>query len=266
MRQLRPPLWSDISLYTGYMIRKRPIGMMLAIVAVLCFCSAAMAQQPFRRGLEQTTFIPKGQFIAGLTASFSQSNNDNYQFLIVEGISGNTYSMKVSPMLCYAVKDNLAIGGRVAYKRSRSKIDEAEIKFDSESDYSVDNLYDINHTISAMGILRQYLSLGSTRRFGLFAEMQLEFGYGQSKTTNGSGTDFTGSFKRDLSFDIGLAPGIVVFLNNYSAIEVNVGVLGFGYTHSKLTTDQIYISNLKTTSANFKINLFSISIGAAFYL
>ena len=74
------------------------------------------------------------------------------------------------------------------------------------------------------------------------------------------------TFQRNYSVNLGLCPGMVMFLNNYSAIEVNVGVLGFGYTHTKSTTDQIYVANLKTRSANFKVNLFSISFGAVFYL
>ena len=57
-----------------------------------------------------------------------------------------------------------------------------------------------------------------------------------------------------------------MFLSNYSALEVSVGVLGFDYTSTKSTTDQIYIANRKSKSANFKINLFSISFGVAFYI
>ena len=57
-----------------------------------------------------------------------------------------------------------------------------------------------------------------------------------------------------------------MFLNNYSAIEVSVGVLGFSYNYTKATTDQIYIANRDRKQANFKINLFSIMFGVAFYL
>ena len=59
---------------------------------------------------------------------------------------------------------------------------------------------------------------------------------------------------------------MIMFLNNYSAIEVNVGVLGFNYSHTRATTDQIYVANRSSKSANFKINLFSITFGVAFYL
>ena len=45
-----------------------------------------------------------------------------------------------------------------------------------------------------------------------------------------------------------------------------MGVLGFSYTHTRQISDQIYESNRKTRSANFRINLFSITFGVAFYL
>jgi hypothetical protein len=117
-----------------------------------------------------------------------------------------------------------------------------------------------------MASFRNYISLGHSHRFGFFNEVQLQFGGGESKIINGSGDDLSGTFSRNWDVNIGLAPGMVMFLNNYSAIEVNVGVLGFSYSHTDYTTDQIYQAALDTKQANFKINLFSITFGVAFYL
>ncbi|MDE6437623.1 MAG: hypothetical protein K2K69_08970, partial [Muribaculaceae bacterium] len=52
------------------------------------------AQEQFRRKLEQVSFVPKGAWVTGVSVSYSQSDQDNYQFLIVESISGDTYSFK----------------------------------------------------------------------------------------------------------------------------------------------------------------------------
>jgi len=220
----------------------------------------------FKRGLEQISFVPKGQWITGVSVNFSQSNQKNYQFLIVEGINGDTYSFKVSPMLLYCFRDNLAAGGKFAYTRSRTRLDNATFVIDSETDYNVDNLYSISQNYSAMAVFRNYISLGRSRRFGVINEVQLQVGGGESKIANGRGDDLTGTFERSWDINVGLAPGLIMFLNNYSAIEVNVGVLGFGYTHTSSTTDQIYHASRDGKSARFKINLFSITFGVAFYL
>lgn len=226
----------------------------------------AAAQVEFKRGLEQVSFIPKGQWITGVSVSFSQSNQNRYQFLIIENLSGDAYTFKVSPMLMYAFKSDMAAGGKFAYTRTRTRLDQADIVLDSESDYGVDNLYAISQNYSAMACFRNYFSLGKQRRFGFFNEVQLQIGGGQSKICNGRGVDLTGTFEDNWNVNIGLAPGMIMFLNNYSAIEVNVGVLGFNYNHTKATTDQIYLAKRESKSANFRINLFSIMFGVAFYL
>lgn len=235
-------------------------------VAVIAASGAVQAQVEFSRNIEQISFIPKGQWITGVSISFSQSNQDNYQFFVVEGISGDAYTFKVSPMLMYCFADNMAAGGKFAYTRTRTRLDQARIVIDSESDFSIDNLYQISQNYSSMACFRNYISLGKNHRFGLFNEVQLQFGGGQSKIINGRGVDMTGTFERTWNMNVGLAPGVIMFLNNYSAIEVNVGVLGFNYSHVSGKTDQIYEESRDARQANFKINLFSITFGVAFYL
>lgn len=224
------------------------------------------SQQQFKRNLEQISFIPKGQWITGISVNYSQSSQTDYQFLIVEGISGDTYSFKISPMLMYCFKDNLAAGGRFSFTRNKTEINSADVIIDSETDYNVDHLYSISNNYYAVGAFRYYISCGHNKRFGFFNELQLQIGGGQSKLCNGSGDDLTGTYETNVNLNIGLTPGFVMFLNNYSAIEVNVGVLGFSYTHTKSTTDRIYVAHRNSQKANFNINLFSITFGMAFYL
>ena len=145
------------------MIRK--ILIFLALAFALGAVDAA-AQVEFKRGLEQVSFIPKGQWITGVSVSFSQSNQNRYQFLIIENLSGDAYTFKVSPMLMYAFKADMAAGGKFAYTRTRTRLDQADIVLDSESDYGVDNLYAISQNYSAMASFRNYFSLGKQRRFG----------------------------------------------------------------------------------------------------
>lgn len=222
--------------------------------------------EEFSRDIESVVFVPRGQWIAGLTVSYATSSQNKYQFLIFEGISGDTYSLKISPMLLYAVAPDLAVGGRFSYARSLTKLEEADIILDSETDYSVDHLYRLAHNYYGTVMMRNYFSIGRSKRFGFFNETQLQIGGGQSKLTTGVGSTLSGTYERNLSIDVGLAPGLCIFLNNYSAIEVNIGVLGFSYTATKAVKDQIYVSHRKSKSANFRINLFSIQFGAAFYL
>ena len=225
-----------------------------------------VALEEYEPDIQQVVFVPKGQWLTGISISYDQSNQNRYQFLVLEGISGDTYSFKVSPMLGYAVRDDMVLGLKFAYQRALTKLENADIVLDTENNFNVDHLYRLGHNYYATAFMRNYFSIGSSKRFGFFNELQMMFGGGQAKITTGVGESLSGSYETNFNLNVGLAPGLALFLSNYSAIEVNVGVLGFSYTHTKTLTDRIYEAHRKSKLANFKINLFSITFGAAFYL
>ena len=231
----------------------------VALVASL-LPARGMAQEAFEREIESVVFVPKGQWITGLSISYQQSSQNKYQFLVFEGISGDTYQ------LLFSFKDDMAAGGRFSYSRALTKLESADIVLDSETDYNIDHLYRLSHSYAVSGLFRNYFSIGRSKRFGFFSELQFTVGGGQAKLMQGVSTELTGNYERDFKLSLGLTPGLCVFLNNYSAMEVNVGVLGFSYTDTKITTDQIYVARRNSKMANFRINLFSITFGAAFYL
>ena len=244
-------------------MKKRSVIFLVLVVVSVC---AVNAQHRFKRNLESVNFVPKGQWLTGVSVNYSQSNIDNYQFFIVEELEGDIYTFKISPTVMYAFKDNMAIGGKFGYSRSRSNLDNARLVIDSATDYTAGDLYLLSQEYSAMGVYRYYFSIGKSKRFGMFGEAQLELGFGQSKIREGTGNDVIGSFNDNFSLNVGIAPGLVMFLNNYSAIEVNVGVIGLSYNHTKQITNQVHEAHFSSAGAIFKINIFSISFAMMFYL
>ncbi len=218
------------------------------------------------RGLKQYTFVPKGQWIVGGNISYSQRSSDNYQFLVIEGINGGGYSFNVSPMFCYMFANNMGVGGRFSYDRSLIKLNSAGVTLSDDMNFNIGEIYSLSHSYSGMAVLRNYISIGRNTRFGIFNETQLQIGGGQSKLVSGTGESITGSYESKFSLGINLAPGIVAFINDNIAVELNIGILGFNYTKTTQLTDQVYTGSTNSTSASFQINLFSIGLGVAFYI
>ena len=50
------------------------------------------------------------------------------------------------------------------------------------------------------------------------------------------------------------------------ALELNVGILGLGYTRTKQVHNQITTGQSSSSNMNFKVNILSIGLGVAFYL
>lgn len=236
----------------------------------------AVAERPLtinemrrQRGLTDThnLFVPKGQWIFGGTASYSTHTNESYQFLIVEGINSKGYNVKVSPMIAYALRDNMALGVRFIYGRSLARIDDADMQLgddESGTNISVKDFYKLSHSYTAAVIWRQYIPLGRNKRFALFNEMQLSAGASQGRFANDS--PVKGTFEKGFSLSLGISPGIIAFATNNMAVEVNVGVMGITYNSTKQVHNQVTEGKRTSSMMNFKVNIFSIGLGMAFYL
>lgn len=222
-------------------------------------------QRRRKRGISQPSIemVPGGQWIFGGTASYSTHSNDSYSFLVIEGIESKGYTFKISPLIAYAVRNNMAVGGRFIYSRSLLKIEDAKISME-DINLSVDYYYALKHSYEVAAMWRQYIPLGNSKRFGLFTEFQLAIGGTQAKFAEGF--PVKGTFEKGYTISLGLNPGIVAFATNNVAFEVNIGVLGFNYSNTRQVHNQVTVGNRSSSYMNFKVNIFSIGVGMAFYM
>ena len=222
-----------------------------------------------QRGLVDIShvFVPEGQWIFGGTASYSAHANDDYTFFIVEKINSDGYTFKVSPLIGYALRNNMALGMRFVYGRSLLKVDSGELNLGDEESgthLTAEYYYSLKHSYSAAAIWRQYIPLGRNRRIALFNEMSLTLGGHQKKFAADS--PVRGTYETGYSVSLGVSPGLIAFATNTMAVEVNVGVMGLSYTHAHQDHNRVREGDVKSSLMNFKINLLSIGLGVSFYL
>ena len=222
--------------------------------------------QRFDRGIEvnSTGFVPKGQWVFGGSVSSSTHNNNNYNFLIIEDIQSTGYQFKVTPMLGYAYSKNSLIGVRFGYSRGLEKLDNASLSITSLDNANYSSL---KHSYNVEALWRKYIPLGKdNKRFALFAEVGLAMGGSQSKLASGPSQSVSGVYATSFDVSLGVNPGIAAFLTNNMAIEVNIGVFGFNYSNTRQVSNQVVMSGSSSSQMNFKVNIFSIGLGASFYL
>lgn len=212
-------------------------------------------------------FIPKGQWVFGGTASYSTHTNESYNFFVLEGIDSEGYTVRVSPVIGYAIRNNMAVGMRFIYGRTLLKLDNAHLKIgdtDSGIDITTKDFYSLKQTYTVAAIFRQYIPLGDSKRFALFSEVSLGGGGVQAKFANDS--PVKGTYQTGYELSLGIAPGIVAFATNNMAVEVNVGVMGITYNSVKQVHNQVSVGRRSSSQMNFKVNLFTIGLGMSFYL
>lgn len=212
----------------------------------------------------RTEFVPKGQWVFGGSVSYSTHTNNNYSFLIIEEIQSNGYQFKISPLLGYAYAKNSLIGVRFGYSRGLTELDKASLSITS-----LDNsfYYSLKHSYNVEALWRKYIPLSKgNKRFALFAEVGLAMGGSQSKLASGPQQSISGLYQTSFDVSLGVNPGIAAFLTNNMAIEVNVGVFGFNYSNTRQIGNQVVSGSSSSSQMNFKVNIFSIGLGASFYL
>ncbi|MFR9649449.1 MAG: hypothetical protein SNG96_03075 [Rikenellaceae bacterium] len=212
-------------------------------------------------------FLPKGTWIFGGSASFSTSTFNNYSIVLIEGITSDNYTFEVTPSAFYALWDNMAVGARVKYGRSNYTIDSAAVNIsmgDSNVSLTMEDYRALSHNYSFVAIFRQYIPLGSDKRFALFNDFQIEAGGFQSRFVMGS--PVTGTFSKGWNLGVGITPGIVAFATNRVAFDVSVGVLGVSYVKGEQVHNQVSIGEYNSSVMSFAINIFSVSMGVSVYL
>lgn len=237
----------------------------LFFIAGLFVPALLFAQMKFDRGIQTGVFIPKGTWMAGTTFSYSEHEDDNFKFFILDDVKSLGYTFKISPFFGYFFRDNIAVGGRFTYNRSYTDLGNLSLSLDEDLSFEIKDALYLEHTFSGSLFLRTYMPIGNSKIFGLFNEARCTYGYGQGKNSTGTGNELSGTYQTINNLQIGFSPGLSAFVTNYAALEVSVGVLGFNAKWIDQITDQVHESSRRTSSAKFKIDLFSINIGMNLY-
>lgn len=243
---------------------------LLSLTLLLMICSSLPVlakKNKYDRGIEMKTFIPKGQWMVGATFSYNEHVDENFEFLsVLKDIESTGYTFKVTPLVSYFIFDNISIGGRFSYSRSFTDLGNLSLELGDDLSFDVQNYKATSNTYSAAIFMRTYLNLGDSKRFGLFNEARVTYGYSESNSSSGAGVDLSGMYQLKNNLNIGVAPGITCFINDFVAAEASVGIAGLNFNWYDQTKDQVYKGKRSASSANFKINLLSIDLGIVFYL
>ena len=230
----------------------------------------------FNRGIGKATtlFVPKGTVSFGLTASYnsydlgSAADDAGYKMLfsLLDGVSGNMTSCGIAPAVSYFIADNTSVGLRFDYSKSVLGLGSASIALGDLMSLDINDVNYLKQSYSGSLTLRHYMSIADSRRFAIFVEGRGTLGYAQSMNYQREGDDKYGTYQDIYKASLSLVPGVVCFMMDNAAFEVSVGVLGFDTQKVKQVTNQVEYSEMKSSGANFKINLLSVNFGMSFYI
>ena len=234
----------------------------------MLFLGALCAEaQHYDRGYEavpSSPFVQKGTWMTGGTFRYSQHINDDYNFLIINDINSKGFNLSANPRLMYMFKDNMGVGLRFSYDRSMLDLASADLSV-SEISMSAKDCYQIQHKFSAYAVYRAYIPLGNSKRVAMFADLLFGGSYKQGKAFNAGGEYVVGTYGQRYALELAVEPGIVAFLSERLAVEMNVGIFGVSYSWRDQVRNQVIGGHSDSTSAGFMVNLLSLGVGLSYY-
>lgn len=240
----------------------------ILIISVMLFLGALCAEaQHYDRGYEavpSSPFLKKGTWMAGGSFRYSQHINDDYSLAVISDINSTGYNISVDPKMLYMARDNMGVGVRFSYDRGMLDLGSADMSI-SDISMSVRDCYQIQHKLSAHAVLRSYIPLGDSKRIAMFADLLLGGSYKQGKTFNAGGEYVMGDYNQAYALEIAVDPGIIAFLTDRLAVEMNIGIFGVSYSWNNQIRNQVSSGHSGSTSAGFMVNLLSLGVGLSYY-
>lgn len=221
----------------------------------------------FHRGLFNYRFLPKGQWVFGLTANYGEFSTDDLEmFSVLDDVTLGGHTFSIKPQMQYLIRDNMAVGLRFNYTQTRGSIDNFGVEIDEDMNF---NLHDISYkgeSYAASLTFTQYLGLARRGRFGIFNEAELSFSSGNSDFVR----PFDGNIKTTHTTTTGVglnfSPGVTVFMMKQASFNISFGVFGFYLKNEKQWVDGEESGNRLRSGANFRFNIFNINFGIAVHI
>lgn len=217
----------------------------------------------FDRGIVNYRFMPKGQTMFGLDASFwdFDSKDSKLLFAYLDNFTFNAKTISVNPFIGYFFKDNQSIGMKWGYRQTSGRLENVSVKIDDDVNFSLKDLGLKEEIYSCTFFHRSYIGLDAGKRFGLFNETSLNIGYGKSVFARGTDETLKETTTKILEARLGISPGLAVFIMENVSVECSIGIMGFKYRQENQTNNQGEKGQHLNGGANFRVNLFDLNLG-----
>ena len=225
------------------------------------------------REIDKNVFAFKGEWIAGVTASYGTLTADDSDIaMIIENLKLGGSVITVKPYVGYMYRNNLSIGARFGYTYMNGHFDNANINlgnFINGIEFGTEGIA-IEYLSNAYSFAifhRAYVPLDRRGRFGVFGELELLGQYGRSKFgfmyNNEWSTSISDNYKVKFNFN----PGVAAYIFPNVCASVSFGLGGLQYTHIKQFDAEMNPQGTRDYSKlRFRLNIAEINIGVTVHL
>ena len=215
--------------------------------------------------------LTKGTWLLGGTLSAKSNNYSDIDLLVVDVENFNQRAFNVRLEGSYFFKENVSVGLGLQYGENKADL----IANLLDNSYTR-NIRNFSRSYGVVGFIKNHIPISSNNVFYVTNQTELYYGYRSGPSETYIGDILERQYAEKHSVGVSIRPGILVFLTDSFAFDLNMGILGF--SHSKEDVSYKYPENNlpsestrkkdgsnKSTDLNLKFDLLKLGFGFSYY-
>lgn len=215
--------------------------------------------------------LVKGTWLLGGTISAKSNNLSDVDLLIIDVEDFDQRSFNFRLEGSYFFKENVSVGLGLNFGEDKMAI----ITNLLDNSYKRD-IREFSRTYGVLGFIKNHIPISSNNLFFVTNQTELFYGYKSGPSETYVSDILERKYATKNSVGVSIRPGILMFLTESFAFDLNMGILGF--SHSEENVKYRYPENNlpleenrkkdtknRSTSMNLKFDLLKLGFGFSYY-
>jgi hypothetical protein len=229
------------------------------IIIVLALIEVEILSAQSLGNEEAHSRLGKGVVFAGFSggASLRGSENENALVVTIQEQSKTGYNLIFTGG--YMLKPEFAVGAAMRVDQSRLT------KTVVDSDGITSDVQEAGSIITSSIFVKSFIPLTANKRINLYNIAGMAWVADRNNSENFSQDLLTRTYTSKNSLQLGVSPGIQVFVVEGFATEVGVNVAGFSATQKIVSVNGVEDSSVNTFDLDLRVNILSLNISFYYY-
>lgn len=215
--------------------------------------------------------LTKGTWLLGGTLSAKSNNLSDIDLLVVDVEDFDQRAFNIRLEGSYFFKENVSVG--LGLQFGEDKVDLVANLLNNSYKRDIRNY---SRSYGVLGFIKNHIPVSSNNVFYVTNQTELFYGYKSGPSETYISNILERQYAVKHSMGVSIRPGILIFLTDNFAFDLNMGILGF--SHSKEDVGYQYPENNppsesnrkddtrnKSTDLNLKFDLLKIGFGFSYY-
>ena len=215
--------------------------------------------------------LVKGTWLLGGTLSAKSNNLSDIDLLVVDVEKFNQRAFNIRIEGSYFFKENVSVGLGLQFGE-----DKADLVANLLNNSYKRDIRNFSRSYGALGFIKNHIPVSSNDVFYVTNQTELYYGYNSGPSETYISEILERKYAKKNSIGVSIRPGILIFLTDNFAFDLNMGILGFSHSQENVSyeyppnnlpveNNRKKDSTNKSTSLNLKFDLLKVGFGFSYY-